>query len=223
MSLRAVTCALVAGAALCSCATGEAVEPAGPDASVGEGCTGNIQTKVMTQALKVNPSATIASTDTLFGTAQSMSDVVLVRVTDPVEPSDYIAVRSRFDGLEIKESWCSVLRADRVAHGKVPGPSFISGSFSAQCRTALEKAAADQTPPANGTPKVNTSRLIYGGDQNPGGAAIVRITDNTGFSDYLAVFSNSASATNDAGITTGGSCQVLYVLLVDAAVPPKRR
>jgi hypothetical protein len=219
----ALTALVMAGTfagALAGCSAGEApVDTDENDAPVSATqCKDRIDKRVLTAALNVNETASIVSRVTLYGDDESYADAVLVRVSDEVDPSDYIVVRSRLRGNLVTASECKIDKVFVVADGVVPDDDdhLLAGKIGAPCMTSMKDAVLVEAMKLSETAQVVGTKALYGGDLSFGGAVLIRVSDEVEPSDYLAVFSQKSSQE-----TKAGTCKVEFVHILNSGVLPE--
>jgi hypothetical protein len=181
-----------------------------------EPCMASVIQSAMKEAWKINEEATNTGVKKLYGDDRSYADAMLVRVSDETDPSDYVVFRSRLRDGVVTPSQCSIEKVIRVADGLVPDDGLINGTIGKLCESSIHEAVLEQAVELSETANITGTKLVYGGDRSYGGAAIVRVSDETEPSDYLAVFSLDGSEQAHAG-----ACNVEFVKIVNSGLLPK--
>jgi hypothetical protein len=196
---------ILVGLSACSSASSD---PASAESEVtggssgAEACTTKIEESALAKAREIDESAHVVSTVSLYGNEDTYADAVLVRISDEVEPSDYLVVRSRIRDGVVDAKECSVASTTMVVTGLTPGDELVKGGIGAGCQASIEQAVLAEATKLNEEAQVTGTKLVYGGDHYFGGAALVRVSDETEPSHYLAVFGLSGSQEADAGTCT---------------------
>lgn len=107
---------ILLGAAVCLLsATGMAA-----DYKLPSGCEKAIKSAVLKKAKDVNDTASVAGVKVLYGDDNTNGDVIIVRVSDEVDPSDYIVVTEKVQSARKKRVFCKFDHIHRVGDGMLP-------------------------------------------------------------------------------------------------------
>jgi hypothetical protein len=179
-------------------------------------CTKAIENKALDEALATNDTASVSSSVRLYGGEDSFADAVLVRVSDEVEPTDFLVLRSRLKGGAVEKGVCSITKVVRLAEALLPDDDkLVSGALGASCESALKAAVLKKAKAVDETASIVGVKQIYGQKSTFGGAAIVRVSDEVEPSDYIATYSVSGSQEANAG-----KCRVRVTELVNSGTLP---
>lgn len=219
-SLRILVALAASALASAACAEPSTEDTsAGSDAITASACADRIKDKVLDRARDISETASIVSTKTLYGSDQrnnlSLADAILVRVSDEVEPSDYIVVRSRLRSGVANQGTCTIKKTYVVAEGVLPGDDLIGGDIGAKCKESIQAAVLKKALARSDSSSIAGVKLLYGGDRTYGGAVLVRVSDEVEPTDYLAVFTLEGEEERRA--TT---CKVKFTELLNEGVLP---
>jgi hypothetical protein len=209
-------------AALCT-TVGCAVSPnpegeVAADALSAAQCSAKIQAEVLKRAQKINDTASIATDNafkgvkTIYGNDLS-GKLTLVRITDEVERSDYLVLESYL----AKKGECKIGKVFVAADGRVPESEKLTvGGIGKACKASLEAAVLKKARKVSEDASVQGMKLLFGGDAIFGGTVVVRVSDETDPSDYIASFSMNGDADQKAG-----TCKVDFAeISADGLLPP---
>lgn len=214
VALAAPTFALVVATG-CATTTAETDEATASEAITSTQCADRIKQRALDRALELSDTASVVSTHTLYGDERGYADAVLVRISDEVEPTDYLVVRSRLRNGVVSPATCSIKKTLAVAEGVLPDDSLVRGAIGAGCDASIRAAVLKKALKLSDTATVTGVKLVYGGDRTFGGVAIVRVSDETEPTDYVAAFSLTGSEQARAG-----TCKVRTTELLNEGVLP---
>lgn len=208
MTLTSLVAALMTStlaAVGCSSETPDDGSVTGPDQEVQAGssasCTKKIEDTVLKAALEINETASIISSKPLYAEG-GFADAVLVRVSDEVEPSDWIVVRSRMDGNVGSDAVCSMKHVVKIAEGLLPpDDALVDGKLGDACKKSIKDAVLKKALELSDTASITGTKLVYGGGNTFGGAIVVRVSDEVEPTDYIALFTTSGEGKCTVGET----------------------
>ena len=215
---RSALFALLGACSLIACGSAASSSGNGESNSadvVAADCSSKIEAAVLKQARELNEEATVVGRTVLYGDDDAYADAVLVRVSDETEPSDYLVVRSRLADGVVVPSACELEDVRMVATGVVPADDELAGGpLSPTCASAIEQAVVAQAQEINETAHVTGMKLLYGDTTWAQGIALVRVSDDTEPSDYVAVYETEGPGRG------GARCKVELVKNVDSGMLP---
>jgi len=182
-------------------------------------CTARIQKKVLERAQAINETASIVGMTTLYTGRQgdSFADAVLVRVSDEVEPSDYLVIRSRLRDGVVDASTCTIEHVTMVAEGLLPDDEKLAdGEIGAACDESIRAAVLEKHEAITDIASVEATKLVYGKKTVFGGIALVRVSDEVEPSHYVVSYDVSGSQEASAG-----KCQVKLVEMLNSGTLPE--
>jgi hypothetical protein len=163
----------------------------GDNGRVSTDCLRAVEQAVLKKAVKVNQTARIVERRDVYGDRYSYGDVILVRVSDDTEPSDYVAVTARprgvLSGRACHPTFVEVLDSGLLSAGSLAGlrPELPSAS----CQAVVAKQVLAKARLVNDTAEVVGMIPLYGSQRSYGNALIVRVSDETEPSHYAVVTS----------------------------------
>ncbi|MGE0172082.1 MAG: hypothetical protein AB7T49_04825 [Oligoflexales bacterium] len=195
--MKAQTFALALALGVVGCKTAEPLDPDGLNLEKVELplCMNVAEEAVMEKAAKINDTAEIIDSLSVYGEKTTSGDIIVVSISDDTEPSDYIVITEREAGK------CSIKYIEMIASGILPQAEEATASCSAVVTEHIQKT--------NAKAQISGQKVFYGDKNTYGNAILVRVSDDSGKSDY-AVVTKSKS----------GSCEVTYAEKIAAGSLP---
>lgn len=183
-------------------------------AKPGATCIDKAEDAVLLQAKGINETASIVGSAAVYGNEASRKRVLVVRVTDEVEPSDYAVVVSGTENAAASANDCNIEFAGIVASGTLSSvPELEEEGKTCDEDLADQALAAARADDAGAV--VEDFHIAYGTSGNTYGKVTFFRTaspDVEGFVDFVGI----------TGIDDDNKCQAKFVTQVSDGAPPAR-
>jgi hypothetical protein len=185
--------------------------------SAGNGCTADVEREVLKAAQRINDTAEVVQSKMIYGGSEVYADVMIVRVSDDTEPSDYVAIASHLRNDVVEPAYCGVSNVQIIGSGLVPETldNLPVVALDAACKSKIEKAVLDRAILINETATIESIKPVYGED-GYADVVLVRVSDETEPSDYVVVASH-----DNAGVIDPKFCDLSVVEVVASGSLPE--